>query len=163
VKVEINRVDYALVVFRLPVLSLFRKESENKWTWTGTHALTATVTVLSKSNIPLLSFLLPRAIWNEHGRIITPAYGSVRQWPFLRSDLYFLSHLGILLQFRILNIASSFYYLQPRPITMVAPSKAWTVFLRSNSGFVSSNPTQRMDVCVRLFCVCVALCCCVCR
>jgi hypothetical protein len=29
---------------------------------------------------------------------------------------------------------------------------------RSNIGVVGSNPTQGMDVCVRLFCVCVVLC-----
>jgi hypothetical protein len=29
---------------------------------------------------------------------------------------------------------------------------------RSNAGIVSSNPTQGMDVCSRLFCVCVVLC-----
>jgi hypothetical protein len=39
-----------------------------------------------------------------------------------------------------------------------ARSKAWTVFARSNTGIVGSNPTQGMDVCVRLFCVCVVMC-----
>jgi hypothetical protein len=34
-------------------------------------------------------------------------------------------------------------------------SKAWTVFARSNTGIVGSNPAQGMDVCLRLFCVCV--------
>jgi hypothetical protein len=33
-----------------------------------------------------------------------------------------------------------------------------TVFARSNSGIVGSNPTQGMDVCVRLFCICAVLC-----
>jgi hypothetical protein len=45
-----------------------------------------------------------------------------------------------------------------QPITVVARSKAWAVFPRSNTGVVGSNPTQGMDVCVRLFCVCVVLC-----
>jgi hypothetical protein len=36
--------------------------------------------------------------------------------------------------------------------------KAWTVFARSDTRIVGSNPTQGMDVCVRLFCVCVVLC-----
>jgi hypothetical protein len=45
-----------------------------------------------------------------------------------------------------------------QPITVAARSKAWTVFARSNAGNVGSNPTQGMDVCVRLFCVCVVLC-----
>jgi hypothetical protein len=36
-----------------------------------------------------------------------------------------------------------------------ALSNAWTVFTRSNTGVVGSNPTQGMDVCVRFFYVCV--------
>jgi hypothetical protein len=32
---------------------------------------------------------------------------------------------------------------------------AWTAFSRSNAGIASSNPTQGMDVYVRLLCVCV--------
>jgi hypothetical protein len=39
-----------------------------------------------------------------------------------------------------------------------ARSQAWTVFACSNTGIVSPNPTRGMDVCVRLFCVCVVLC-----
>jgi hypothetical protein len=37
-------------------------------------------------------------------------------------------------------------------------SKAWNVFARSNAEIVGSNPTQGMDVCLRLFRVCVVLC-----
>jgi hypothetical protein len=37
------------------------------------------------------------------------------------------------------------------PITMAPRPKAWTVFARSKAGNVSSNPTQCMDVCERLF------------
>jgi hypothetical protein len=44
------------------------------------------------------------------------------------------------------------------PITVASLPKAWTVFSRSNIGIVGSNPTQGMDVCVGLFCVCVVLC-----
>jgi hypothetical protein len=43
-------------------------------------------------------------------------------------------------------------------VTVAARSKAWTVFARSDAGIVGSNLTQGMDVCVRLFCVCVVLC-----
>jgi hypothetical protein len=43
------------------------------------------------------------------------------------------------------------------PITAAARSKAWTLFARLNTGFVGSNPTQGMDVCVLLFYVCVVL------
>jgi hypothetical protein len=35
-----------------------------------------------------------------------------------------------------------------QPITVVARSKAWNVFARSNTGIVGSNPTKGMDVCV---------------
>jgi hypothetical protein len=44
------------------------------------------------------------------------------------------------------------------PITVAARSEAWTVFARSNTRVLGSNPTRGMDVCVRLFCVCVVLC-----
>jgi hypothetical protein len=44
----------------------------------------------------------------------------------------------------------------PQPITVAARSKAWTVFAHLNTGIVSSNPTQSMDACLCLFCVCVA-------
>jgi hypothetical protein len=36
-------------------------------------------------------------------------------------------------------------------------SKAWTVFAPWNDGIIGSNPTQVMDVCLRLFCVFVVL------
>jgi hypothetical protein len=49
-------------------------------------------------------------------------------------------------------------YMSGEPITVAELSKARTVFARSNAGIVGSNPTQFMDVCVRLFCVCVVPC-----
>jgi hypothetical protein len=42
--------------------------------------------------------------------------------------------------------------------TVAARSKAWTVFSRSKVWIVRSNPSQDMDVCVRLFCVRIVLC-----
>jgi hypothetical protein len=42
--------------------------------------------------------------------------------------------------------------------SVVVRSKVLNIFVRSNAGIVGSNPTQGMDVCVRLFCVCVVLC-----
>jgi hypothetical protein len=33
-----------------------------------------------------------------------------------------------------------------------------SAFARSNTEIVGSNPTGNMDVCMRLFCVCVVLC-----
>jgi hypothetical protein len=44
------------------------------------------------------------------------------------------------------------------PITVATRSKTRTVFARSNTGVVCSNPTRGMDVCVRLFPVYVVLC-----
>jgi hypothetical protein len=41
------------------------------------------------------------------------------------------------------------------PIPVTGRSTARTVFAHSNSGILGSNPTQGMDVCVRLFGVCV--------
>jgi hypothetical protein len=40
-------------------------------------------------------------------------------------------------------------------ITVAARSKALNVFARSNTGIMGSNPTGGMNVCLRLFCVCV--------
>jgi hypothetical protein len=40
-------------------------------------------------------------------------------------------------------------------ITVAARSKAWNIFARSKAGIVGSNPTQGMDVCLCLFCVCI--------
>jgi hypothetical protein len=44
-----------------------------------------------------------------------------------------------------------------RSNTVAARYKARTVFARSNAGVAGLNPTRGMDVCVRLFCVCVVL------
>jgi hypothetical protein len=44
------------------------------------------------------------------------------------------------------------------PITVAVRSKARTIFARSNTEVVGSNPTRDMDVCMCLFCVCVVLC-----
>jgi hypothetical protein len=41
---------------------------------------------------------------------------------------------------------------------VAARSKARTVFARSNTGVVGSNPNPDMDVCVHFFRVCVVLC-----
>jgi hypothetical protein len=44
-----------------------------------------------------------------------------------------------------------------QPITVAARSTAWTVFACWNTGIVGSNPTEGIDVCVRIFCVCAVL------
>jgi hypothetical protein len=43
------------------------------------------------------------------------------------------------------------------PLTVDARSEARNGFPRSNTGIVSLNPSQGMDVCLRLFCVCAVL------
>jgi hypothetical protein len=45
--------------------------------------------------------------------------------------------------------------IQHGQITVGALSKAWTIFARSKTGIMGSNPTQGIDVCLRLFSVCV--------
>jgi hypothetical protein len=44
------------------------------------------------------------------------------------------------------------------PIIVVARSKVWTVFALSKAGIVGSNPTQGMDICVRVNSVFVLFC-----
>jgi hypothetical protein len=41
---------------------------------------------------------------------------------------------------------------------VAAQSKARNVSVHLNTGIMGSNPMQGMDVCLRLLCVCVALC-----
>jgi hypothetical protein len=48
--------------------------------------------------------------------------------------------------------------LPPMPITVASRSKAWTVFSRSNTGIVGSNPIQCTDVCVCVYSVFVLSC-----
>jgi hypothetical protein len=43
-------------------------------------------------------------------------------------------------------------------VTTAARSKTRTVFLRSKAGIVGSNPTQDMDVCMRVYSVFVLSC-----
>jgi hypothetical protein len=45
-----------------------------------------------------------------------------------------------------------------KPVTVAMRSKAWNFFARLNTGIVGSKPARGMDVCLRLFCVCVVLC-----
>jgi hypothetical protein len=56
----------------------------------------------------------------------------------------------ILLDFIILILCDEEYKLLI-PITVAARSKEWTVFARSNTGIVGSNPIWGIDVCVCLF------------
>jgi hypothetical protein len=54
-------------------------------------------------------------------------------------------------------LAEYFNRLQEKvPITVAARSNAWNAFVHLNTGIVGSNPTQGMDVCFSLFCLCQA-------
>jgi hypothetical protein len=44
------------------------------------------------------------------------------------------------------------------PITVDARFEARTAFVRSNTGILGWNSVRGMDVCIRLFCVCIFLC-----
>jgi hypothetical protein len=68
--------------------------------------------------------------------------------------------IGKMLSHPIRQYSSDFWVIcrRVRPITMATRSMAWTVFARSNTGVVGSNHNQGMNVCVRLFCICVVLC-----
>jgi hypothetical protein len=71
-------------------------------------------------------------------------------------SFYLLSFsFSLFLQFFFLN------YLLPSlcmAIPVAGRSKARRVFDRSKTGIVVSNPTQDMDVCMRLFCLCCSVC-----
>jgi hypothetical protein len=65
------------------------------------------------------------------------------------------SHSGVMKCYILWDITP---YSPFKSITVAAWSKAWHVFARSKAGIVCSNPTQGMDVCLRLFCVCAVVC-----
>jgi hypothetical protein len=49
------------------------------------------------------------------------------------------------------------YYLAV-PITVATKFKTWNVFALSDTGVVGLIHARSMNLCLRLFCVCVALC-----
>jgi hypothetical protein len=73
---------------------------------------------------------------------------------YLRSSLILFSRLHLpsgIFQLRFTTKIVMHFFL--RPIAVAARSKARTVFARSNTEIVSSNPTGGMDVCVCSVCV----------
>jgi hypothetical protein len=70
-----------------------------------------------------------------------------------------VDHSALLYSISYYSLQEEHLFLLARevPITVVALSKAQTVFAYSNVGDVCSNPTQCMDICVRLFSVCDVL------
>jgi hypothetical protein len=56
------------------------------------------------------------------------------------------------------NKFNIYYLLLLLPVTVAARSEAWNIFARSSTGIMGSHPARGMDVCLRLFCVCVVPC-----
>jgi hypothetical protein len=124
-----------------------------KWRW-GRFSLSTSVSCASSQ------FLIPPTASRSPSTIIRgwynrPNSGWRAKWTQSHCTPRNLkkTYNKILIAFRF-----SYSSLHVSPITVAAQSKAWTVFARSNTGIVGSNPTQGMDVCMRLFCVCVLLC-----
>jgi hypothetical protein len=63
--------------------------------------------------------------------------------------------IDIILRIFTYSIAYSSLLFSYEPITVAAQSKAWASFAHLNAEIVDSNPTQGMDICLNLFCVCV--------
>jgi hypothetical protein len=109
--------------------------------------------------------------WKEYQSIAVPHRKKRQTYPSVQADEDFLCLRPLslcnrrpaimVLKFLYHAHKSSGKNIQPvniqQPITVVARSRAWTVFARWNAWIVSSNPTRGMDVCIRLFCVCVVL------
>jgi hypothetical protein len=65
--------------------------------------------------------------------------------------------LANIMRFKEIVLFIYFFFWQDSYLIVAALCKARFFFSRSNIGIVGSNPTQRMDVCLRLFCICVVL------
>jgi hypothetical protein len=82
---------------------------------------------------------------------------------FLRHKVEYLKNVAPVFQktkhlISLIRTSLLMMFREIRPITVAARSEAGTVFPRSNAWIVGSNPTRSMDVCMRLFCVCVVVC-----
>jgi hypothetical protein len=86
------------------------------------------------------------------------------EWKYYNADLFTfpgdraLCSTVSYFSLRLVYDISLWRFMYLSPIRVSARSKAWSVFPRSKTGLVGSNPTRGMDVCLRLFCVCVVLC-----
>jgi hypothetical protein len=60
--------------------------------------------------------------------------------------------------YQVQTVVFNFFKIHFNNIIPSTPTAYHSAFAHSNTGIVNSNPTQRMDVCVRLFCACVVLC-----
>jgi hypothetical protein len=98
---------------------------------------------------------IPSILWNSKGPYRVHRSPPTTDWSLSWARwIKFVTTYPISLRF--ISILFSYLYLST-PITVAARSKAWTVFVHSNTGIVASNPIRGMDVCVRLFCVCVVM------
>jgi hypothetical protein len=111
--------------------------------------------VFPKTDIRIRSIHSEPIIARRHFNIILPC---ASRFKFTDQNNAFLIYP---IHFTYLTLSSFFDFTTVwlmLPISVAARAKAWTVFARSNTGIVGSNPTQGMDACVRLLCVCVVLC-----
>jgi hypothetical protein len=98
-------------------------------------------------------------------RVDRPVQVGPTAWPLLGKRSILLNHT--LFRWHAHYVETDMYFLNckfevfsavNRPITVAERSEAWTVFARSNTAILSSNPTRGMDVFGRLFCIYVVLC-----
>jgi hypothetical protein len=80
---------------------------------------------------------------------IQTARGEFQWWAFVLQAFNIHIHL---LEIRIVNSHDL------QAIIVAAHSKAWTVFARSNTGIVGSNPSRDMDICLCVYSVFVLSC-----
>jgi hypothetical protein len=64
---------------------------------------------------------------------------------------YFVKHRD---KFTFILLRNKCFNIVPGPVPMAARSKVRTIFDRSKTGIVGSNPAQGMDVCLRFSVLC---------
>jgi hypothetical protein len=72
--------------------------------------------------------------------------------PIVLSVLFLFSNIPLRILFSC-NLKIWFSLKNVRGSFTATPTQAWNVFSRLNTEIVGSNPTQGIDVCLRLFCV----------
>jgi hypothetical protein len=124
------------------------------------------ITMITASSVdPILSQLYPlhtlRPVIKFNIILASMPWSRTLSFPFRYTDYNFvcISRLHMRGACPVTFILPDFTKLRIlRPIRVAARFKRWAVFARSNVGIVGSNPTQGMDVCVRLFCLCYSVC-----
>jgi hypothetical protein len=141
-----------LVSVSHPLVLPFRQTKHlYRWNWYYINAL-----ICSRHLLTFHSTSATIVIWPDPVILRTLCW-TIVQSALIRNYLYSL-WLKVLQFVVIFNTFISTIDVHT-PIRVASPSKAWTVFARSNTAILGSIPTQDMDVCVCFFfCVCVVLC-----